>query len=123
MLSIVIPAFNEEHNIKDTIQNVLNAIDSVQYAIEYEIIIVNDCSTDKTKVVSELLQDQYKNIILLNNKENQGFGKSFKIGLSQARGDRIMWLQGDNAWDAHNLKKLLKKFKLMKSIIVFNQKY
>ena len=88
-LSIIIPAFNE----KSTILEILKRIDGVDLDLEKEIIIVDDCSTDGTvDILKGLNGSQYK--IILKNK-NEGKGAAIKTGLTQARGEFVIFQDAD----------------------------
>lgn len=104
MLSIIIPAFNEENNIENTLKNIKKA--SKYLKINYEIIFINDSSTDGTKKKILDLKKKNKFIKLYNNKRNLGFGASFKKGLTKCKGFYVLMIQGDNAWSSKMLKKL-----------------
>ena len=76
-LSLVIPAYNEEKNVKDVVENYYKTFQSIDN-LEFEIIVVNDNSTDLTsEIVSKI-----KNVKLINNNINSGYGFSLKKGLS-----------------------------------------
>jgi|LakMenE18May11ns_1017448.scaffolds.fasta_scaffold9705905_1 glycosyltransferase involved in cell wall biosynthesis len=121
MLSIIIPAYNEEKNIKNVLKNLF--LSSIILKDKYEIIIVNDGSTDKTKEIINSL-DNKKKLKILSLKKNVGFGKAFLYGLKKANGDRIVMIQGDNAWNSKNLKKLFQVYndKNIDLLIQYNSK-
>ena len=73
-LSIVIPAYNEEIGIAGTIDGVVEVIKPLN--IGYELIVVNDGSTDNTAKIVE-----NKNIKIINHEENKGYGASLKTGV------------------------------------------
>ncbi len=106
MLSIIVPAFNEEKNISKTVDNIKKSLRFINK--KYEIIIINDCSTDDTLKKILKLRSKNKYIKIFSNKKNLGFGASFKKGLKFSKGSKIMWLQGDNAWSYKMLEKLFK---------------
>ena len=106
MLSIIIPVLNEEKNISKTIDNIKKSLRFINK--KFEIIIINDCSTDETLKKILKLRSKNKCIKIFGNKKNLGFGASFKKGLKLSKGSKIMWLQGDNAWSSKMLKKLFK---------------
>lgn len=120
MLSIIIPAYNEEKNLHNTLNNLEEAINSK--FINHEIIIVDDCSTDNSSQIINELSKKNRNIISIKNSKNLGFGSSFKNGLKVAKGDWIMMLQGDNAWNSDNLKKLYSYYNERDLLIQINSK-
>jgi len=121
MLSIIIPEYNEEKNIKNVLKNLF--LSSIIIKDKYEIIIVNDGSTDKTKEIINSF-DNKKKLKILSLKKNVGFGKAFLYGLKKAKGDRIVMIQGDNAWNSKNLKKLFQVYndKNIDLLIQYNSK-
>ena len=101
--SVLIPVFNEEK----TVIEVLKRLNSTKVDdVDYEVIVINDGSTDKTK---ELLE-QNKNLfsILINNEKNLGKGFSVKEGLKVASGDYIIFQDADLEYDPIEFKKFIK---------------
>ncbi len=93
-LSVIMPALNEEDNIKDSIESTLKAIDKCN--IDGEIIIVNDGSTDKTlEIVNKIIQRD-KRIKLINHKKPEGIGYSFFDGAKRSIKDIVVMIPGDN---------------------------
>lgn len=90
MFSVVIPLYNKESSIKKTIQSVLE-----QSFKDFEIIIVNDGSTDNSLAVVEEINDDRIKII---NQENQGVSAARNKGIEKARFDWISFLDGDDLW-------------------------
>lgn len=86
-LSVVIPAYNEEKDIKEAITDVMKEFPKA------EIIVVNDASTDKTLSILESLQTEYLRI--LTNDKNRGHGYSVVRGLKAASGDFILYIDAD----------------------------
>jgi dolichyl-phosphate beta-glucosyltransferase len=112
-ISVVIPAYNEEERIGATILRIKDYLEKKGY--EYEIIIVDDGSNDKTaEVVSRFLpcpQAGLPQIQLLQNKENKGKGFSVKRGVLNSKGDYILFSDADLSTPIEELDKLLEYLK------------
>jgi len=87
---VVIPAYNEENTIGDTISNTISAMETMENP--YEIIIVDDGSTDNTKRIAT----GYKVTVLFNGR-NRGKGYALKKGFQHAQGDIIVTIDADGA--------------------------
>ncbi|MBU0477505.1 glycosyltransferase family 2 protein [bacterium] len=99
--SIVIPVFNEESAIVQVIKDIKLAMAKVDYG--YEIIVVDDCSTDKTaQIVSSM-----KDVVLIRHKGNRGVGAARKTGILNAKGKFIVMLDGDGTYPANMIPKLV----------------
>lgn len=94
MISVVLPALNEEKNIEATVETVLFAAQNAR--VEVEIIIVNDGSTDGTARVVQKLEAQYPFIRHIHFEQNQGLGAGFKAALKIAKYPKISTFPGDN---------------------------
>lgn len=102
-LSIFFPAYNEEGNIATTIIDARNAAKSV--AKSYEIIVVNDGSTDRTVEVVLELQKHDRNIHLISHQKNLGYGAAVKTGLRACKLDWIFFTDSDGQFHYDELSK------------------
>ena len=105
-ISFVVPCFNEENNINNTIDEICFAI-SESTVNEYEIIIIDDGSTDNTLQIATKSHKQNNNIKVINNLNNLGLGGAIKKGLQHAKLNKIMFLPGDNCHQRTEIKKLI----------------
>lgn len=96
MISFIVCAFNEEQNIEDTVKSIRDAINDSAKNEKYEIIIVNDGSSDKTKEKILFLQKKFSNIYCIENTQNLGYGKSLIKGLNSVTFSKFMVIPGDN---------------------------
>lgn len=103
-LSIIVPAFNEEK----TIYQVLEKIMQVPLGRPFEIIIVNDGSTDGTVSQVRRFQKHYPDVNMISiNQSNQGKGGAFKTGLYQARMDLVIVQDADLEYSPMDYLKIL----------------
>ncbi len=108
-LSVVIPAYNEEKRIAETLKNVNDYLEKQAY--DYQIVVVVNNSKDKTyEVVKELEATTMKKATAMNLKEG-GKGNAVKRGiLEAAEGDIIMFMDADNATPISEIEKFLPYF-------------
>lgn len=92
-ISIVIPAFNEEKNLETTVQETLSVLDN-RFS-SYEIIIINDGSTDQTAKVASRIASSNPNIKFVNRDKNMGLGYTVRQGYELATKDFTVWNPGD----------------------------
>lgn len=114
-ISVVIPLYNKEKSISRTVDSVLS-----QTFTNFELIIVNDGSTDKSlSVVSEITDSRIQVI----DKPNGGVSSARNRGISAARGEWIALLDGDDLWLPEHLENFAKAFALFPSVKVFYSGY
>lgn len=90
-VSIVLPTYNGEKYIRESIESILS-----QTLNDWELIIVNDCSTDATPQIIQEFADKDTRIQIIHNEVNQKLPNSLNIGFRQARGDYLTWTSDDN---------------------------
>lgn len=94
-LSIIIPAYNEEQRIKATLEDINKKLQSKNW--NYEILVVNDGSKDKTAEAVQNLSSKIKNLKLIDNKENHGKGYVVRQGMLEAKGKYRLFMDADNS--------------------------
>lgn len=95
LFSIIIPAFNAETYLSCTIQSIL---DQNFQQNEFEIIVVDDCSTDSTCAIVESLQTIAPNITLIKHYHNKRQGGARNTGIDTAKGEWIIFVDADDVW-------------------------
>ena len=93
-ISIIVPALNEEKNLKNTIDTILEAVNDRFSG--FEIIIFDDNSCDSTGRIAQELKASNKNIRVIHNPRTMGFGYNFKKGVEAARNNYITMFPGDD---------------------------
>ena len=98
LVSIIMPSYNTEQYIAETIQSVIN-----QTYQNWELIIVDDCSTDNTDTVVGKIKDS--RIRYLKNEKNSGAAVSRNKALREANGRWVAFLDSDDLWKPEKLEK------------------
>ena len=101
-LSILVFAFNEQKRILSTLKLINSIIKKTK--IKYEIIVINDGSTDQTiKIVNKYKRNNNK-IRVLDFKKNRGITRSLQVGIKKANYNKLTWFPGDDSFLPKNLK-------------------
>ena len=100
MLSVVIPAYNEENGITEIMQRVLAVKESLHEANvpEFELLVVNDGSQDKTYETALSAAGQNPCVRIISHPNNRGYGAALKTGFANSRGDLIGFLDADGTY-------------------------
>lgn len=101
MISIVLPVYNGERYIEESIQSVME-----QSYKDWELIIVNDCSTDNTKNIIEKYVKIDSRIRVINNAINKKLPNSLNVGFANAKGKYLTWTSDDNRYEKDALEKM-----------------
>lgn len=108
-LSVVIPLYNEEENIKVLHERLKRSLDRLN--MEYEIIYVDDGSIDNTLSILEEIQASDQTVMILSFRRNFGQTAAFAAGFDFARGDIVVTMDGDLQNDPDDIPKLLELIK------------
>lgn len=98
------PAYNDEATIGKIIQETNSILKEI--ADDYEIIVVDDGSKDRTKELCNELAEKNPRIRVIHHEHNRGYGGALKSGFANARKDLIFYTDGDGQYDVKELKKL-----------------
>jgi len=107
MLSIVIPAHNEENDVKKTVIDIISELDKEH--IKNEIIVVDDNSTDSTPKVIADLASKYPNVKGVHRNPPNGFGRAVREGLMHVKGDVVAIVMGDLSDDPRDIVQYFRK--------------
>jgi len=103
-LSVIIPAYNEERRLPKTLKEIDKYLKTQNY--NYEIIVVNDGSKDKTAKITEDLKLRIANLRLIDNKMNRGKGFVVRQGLLEAKGEYGLFTDADNSTSIEQIEKM-----------------
>ena len=104
-LSVFFPLYNEEGNVKTNVQKALKVLDELK--LKYEILLVNDGSTDNTAQIIDEIVNQNPNIKAIHHKTNLGYGEALRSGFYSAKYDTIVYTDGDGQFDFSEVTKFL----------------
>ena len=99
--SVVIPAHNEEEGVRPTVERLYGAL--MAERIPFEILIVNDHSTDQTEAVLQQLAGELPGVRYVNNPKSGGFGFAIQTGLERFRGDAVCIVMADASDDPRDV--------------------
>ena len=106
-LSVFFPAYNEEKNLEATVLKAMEILQKV--AREWEILIINDGSTDKTGEIAQKLAEKDGRIRVITHSPNRGYGASFKSGLYESQYPWIAFTDSDGQFDFSEITHFLAK--------------
>ncbi len=101
-VSIVLPVYNGEKFLSQSIESIIN-----QTFKDWELIIVNDCSTDNSLSIAEKYAKEDNRIRIINNEKNQKLPESLNIGFKEAKGEYYTWTSDDNEYYPKAFEKMV----------------
>src|SRR5580693_6203244 len=106
-LSVVVPARDEEGSIEQTVGEIVKAL--MEERIPFEIVVVDDGSTDRTAAQVRQLMERYPDVRLVNNTGRHGFGMAVRAGLAQASGEAMAVMMADGSDSPEDLVRYYRK--------------
>ena len=104
-VSVVVPVFNEEASMASTLQALEAALTNTPWP--FELIIVNDGSTDGTSAVLQDLRPGIPNLVILEHEANQGYGAALKSGIAISRFAKVLIIDADQTYPTQDIPKLI----------------
>ena len=118
-ISVIIPCYNEEHTILKVIKSVHESLNRY----EYEIILVDDGSTDNTKVLLDEYSRRDEKVEVIYHDINSGKGSSLRTGFNAAIGDVVIIQDADLEYDPSEYSKLFKPIQDGKADVVYGSRF
>lgn len=105
-LSVVIPCYNEEAAIEESLHHLTEHLGGIS---RYEIIAVNDGSTDGTGAILDRCAREYSRLRVVHHEKNQGYGSALKTGIRRAHGELIAIIDADGTYPYDRLPDLFER--------------
>ena len=105
-LSVFFPCYNEQDNIERVVKSALDVLTALK--IDFEIIIVDDGSKDKTGEIADPLAAEDKHIKVVHHSINRGYGAALQSGFKAASKEYVFYTDGDGQFDIKELPLLFK---------------
>lgn len=119
-LSIFFPFWNEEANVEKVVKNTIPVAKKV--ADQWEIIMVDDGSSDNTYNICKSLAEKDKNLKFISHKPNRGYGAALKEGFTNAKYDLVVFNDGDGQFDFSEVSKFIDKIPNCDMVIGYRKK-
>lgn len=119
-VSLFFPVYNDERTVRIVTEKAIHLLQ--EHANNYEIIIINDCSPDKSGEIADRLALEFPQIKVIHHAQNLGYGAAIRAGLSNSTYELICFTDGDDEYDIEDFKKLIKLKDYYDLIITFRYK-
>lgn len=120
-LSVFFPAYYDEKNIEKVVESALKVLEELKLK-DYEIIIIEDGSPDKTGEVADMLASKHSKVRVIHHEKNMGYGATLKDGFLSAKLDYVFYSDGDNQFDMNELKKFVAMIPYSDMVIGYRKK-
>lgn len=119
-LSIFFPFWNEEKNVRRVVEDAISIAKDI--AREWEILIVDDGSSDGTLEVGKELARQHRNVRVITHNPNRGYGAALKEGFNNAKYKYVVFTDGDRQFNFAEITKFIENIKSADIVIGFRKK-
>lgn len=123
LVTIVVPAFNEEAIIEKNLETLREYLATLEDEYCWEIIIINDGSSDRTGELAEEFAVDKENVHVYHHITNFGLGQAFKFAFSKSKGDYVVTIDIDLSYSTDHIGKLLDKIRITRAKMILASPY
>lgn len=116
LISVVVPVFNEEPTVGNVIERLKNVLQKI--GLNYEIIVVDDCSRDNSVAVAKRNQ-----VLVYTLKQHMGKGYALRVGFAKVKGDVVVTIDSDGSHRPEELPRLLKPLLMGEADLVIGSRF
>jgi glycosyltransferase involved in cell wall biosynthesis len=116
-ISVFFPVYNDEKTVRKVTEKALKVLQ--KYANNYEILIIDDCSPDKSGIIADELASTNDKIRVIHHDKNYGYGAALKTGFQNVKYEYICQTDGDDEYEIEDLEKFIKIIDYYDLIITF----
>ncbi|MEM9553070.1 MAG: glycosyltransferase family 2 protein [Acidobacteriota bacterium] len=116
-MTILFPVYNDEATVAEVARKSLEILG--RFASEWEVIIVDDGSPDRSGEIADGLAERYPEVRVIHHEGNRGYGQAIRTGFASARFEWICFTDGDDEYDVFDLTKLVPHLDSYDLIITF----
>ncbi|HVT45207.1 MAG TPA: glycosyltransferase family 2 protein [Thermoanaerobaculia bacterium] len=120
-VSLVLPMFNEEENIEAALLLAVEALE--QYSSDYEIIVVDDASTDRSPEIVERLASENRRIQVLRHEQNRKLGGALRSGFAAASKDLVLYMDADLPSDPRELGRAIRAMNVTRADVIAGYRF
>lgn len=106
-LTLFFPVYNEEENIRELVENTVRTVEESPYVRDYEVLIIDDGSTDGTARLADRLASEYPHVRVIHHAKNRGYGAALRTGIQEASKEYVFFTDGDRQFDILELNNLI----------------
>ena len=122
-ISVVLPCYNEEVILERNLNVIISYLESKEYKYKWEVVLINDGSKDRTGIIADSYEENFKNIRVIHHPINLNLGNALKTGFKNAKGDVIVVMDIDLSYSTDHIEALVDKLLESDSDIVIASPY
>jgi glycosyltransferase involved in cell wall biosynthesis len=123
LVSIVVPGFNEEALVENNLKIICDYMETLQDRYDWELVFVNDGSTDRTGELADQFARTRNNVLVLHHPYNFRLGQALRYAFSRCQGDYVVVLDLDLSYSTDHIERLLNKINQTRAKIVIASPY
>jgi len=123
LLSVVIPAFNEQSLLEPHLQEIVTALNKLRDEFRSEVIVINDGSDDRTREIIDRVAREHENVFALHHPRNFGLGQALSFGFANSKGDYVITMDVDLSYDVQHIGELARTIRDQRVKLVLASPY